>query len=121
MGMGDDIGSGKDVEQLQALVPSMHVIVPERQDVWDQNRSIKLADSGVGMDRNVLSKAFCYFYSSVKVRPTVAAEVSDFDKNVPLAGFGFGLPVSRVMARYFSGDIDLNSIPGEGTDAYIYL
>jgi len=25
------------------------------------------------------------------------------------------------MARYFSGDIDLNSIPGKGTDVYVYL
>jgi len=88
--------------------------------MWDQERSVKLADRGTGMNRVVLSKAFCYFYSSVKLRPTVAEEVGDFDRRVPLAGFGFGLPISRVMARYFS-DIDLNSIPGKGTDVYIYL
>jgi len=102
-------------------IPAIHVIVPEEQGMWGQERSVKLADRGTGMNRSVLSKAFCYFYSSVKARPTVAQEVSDFDQRVPLAGFGFGLPISRVMARYFSGDIDLNSIPGEGTDVYIYL
>mmetsp|Transcript_32345 Transcript_32345/g.75070 ORF Transcript_32345/g.75070 Transcript_32345/m.75070 type:complete len:404 (-) Transcript_32345:78-1289(-) len=103
------------------VVPSIQVIVTEEQLMWDQERSVKLADKGTGMNRSVLSKAFCYFYSSVRARPTVAEEVSDFDRRVPLAGFGFGLPISRVMARYFSGDIDLNSIPGNGTDVYIYL
>lgn len=105
----------------QADIPALRVIVPEDEFTWNKERSVKLADRGTGMSRGVLSKAFCYFYSSVKARPTVADEVSDFDRRVPLAGFGFGLPVSRVMARYFQGNIDLNSIPGKGTDVYIYL
>jgi hypothetical protein len=103
------------------LLPAIQITVPEEQAIWDKAKSVKLADRGTGMDRIVLSKAFCYFFSSVKARPTVADEVSDFDRRVPLAGFGFGLPISRVMARYFSGDIDLNSIPGKGTDVYVYL
>jgi len=102
-------------------IPAMHVTVPEEAGIWDHERSVKLADQGTGMNRSVLGKAFSYFYSSVKARPTVAAEVSDFDRRMPLAGFGFGLPISRVMARYFAGDIDVNSIPGQGTDVYIYL
>lgn len=102
-------------------IPEINVIVPEGQQMWDQERSVKLADGGTGMNRIVLSKAFCYFYSSVKSKPQVADEVSDFDRRMPLAGFGFGLPISRVMARYFAGDIDLNSIPAKGTDVYVYL
>jgi len=113
--------AGGEVTGRRLNLPPMHVIIPQDQQLWDQERSVKLADKGVGMNRTVLSKAFCYFYSSVKARPTVADEVSDFDSRVPLAGFGFGLPISRVMARYFQGDIDLNSIPGKGTDVYIYL
>ncbi|CAE8641211.1 unnamed protein product, partial [Polarella glacialis] len=106
-----------DGRQIQAL----NVIVPEDQELWDQEKSVKLADLGTGMNRSVLSKSFSYFYSSVKGKPTVADEVTDFDRRMPLAGFGFGLPISRVMARYFAGDIDVNSIPGKGTDVYIYL
>lgn len=105
----------------KAEIPSIRVTVPEEQGIWDHERSVKLADHGTGMNRRVLSKAFSYFYSSVKARPTIAAEVSDFDRRMPLAGFGFGLPISRVMARYFAGDIDVNSIPGQGTDVYVYL
>jgi len=113
--------SASSSESLPLKIPPIRIVVPESQAMWDVERAVKLADSGTGMSRIVLNKAFCYFFSSVENRPTVADEVSDFDRNNPLAGFGFGLPISRVMARYFHGDIDLNSIAGKGTDVYVYL
>lgn len=113
--------SSKDPVIESLKVPSINIIVPESVEDWDRERSVKLEDKGTGMNRHVLQKAFCYFFSSIKHRPTVADEVSDFDRRAPLAGFGFGLPISRVMARYFDGNIDLNSISGKGTDVYVYL
>lgn len=38
-----------------------------------------------------------------------------------LAGHGVGLPLSRLYARYLGGALDLVSLPGYGTHAYVNL
>ena len=34
---------------------------------------------------------------------------------------GFGLPLARIYARYFGGELTLKSMEGYGLDAYMYL
>jgi pyruvate dehydrogenase kinase 2/3/4 len=34
-------------------------------------------------------------------------------------GLGFGLPVSRLYAQYFGGDVSLVSMEGYGSDVYV--
>ena len=38
-----------------------------------------------------------------------------------MSGLGFGLPLSRVYARYFDGDLTLKTLRGYGVDAFLML
>ncbi|XP_049701296.2 pyruvate dehydrogenase (acetyl-transferring) kinase, mitochondrial [Helicoverpa armigera] len=85
-------------------------IVRGQEDV-----SVKLSDRGGGIPRSVSDLLFKYMYST-------APQPSKSDAHtVPLAGYGYGLPISRLYARYFHGDLMLVSCEGYGTDAIIYL
>lgn len=41
--------------------------------------------------------------------------------NFAFSGYGMGLPLSRLYARYFGGTLKLRPMEGYGTDAYIHL
>ncbi|XP_043848758.1 pyruvate dehydrogenase kinase, isozyme 3 isoform X3 [Dromiciops gliroides] len=80
-----------------------------------EDLSIKISDHGGGVPLRKIDRLFNYMYSTAprpSLEPTRAA---------PLAGFGYGLPISRLYARYFQGDLKLYSMEGVGTDAVIYL
>uniref|UniRef100_A0A3B4XE43 Protein-serine/threonine kinase n=1 Tax=Seriola lalandi dorsalis TaxID=1841481 RepID=A0A3B4XE43_SERLL len=74
----------------------------------------QISDRGGGVPLRKIDRLFNYMYSTA---PTPSLEPGA----VPLAGFGYGLPISRLYARYFQGDLKLYSMEGVGTDAVIYL
>ncbi|KAI8050341.1 alpha-ketoacid dehydrogenase kinase [Syncephalis plumigaleata] len=76
--------------------PVIKIIIAEgKEDI-----TIKVSDEGGGIPRSDYNK-------------------SDF--KAPMAGFGYGLPLSRLYARYFGGDLKLISMENYGTDAYLHL
>lgn len=97
--------------------PVTKVIVAEgKEDI-----TIKISDEGGGIPRSAIPLVWTYMYTTVDRTPNLDP---DFDKNdfkAPMAGFGYGLPISRLYARYFGGDLKLISMEGYGTDVYLHL
>ncbi|XP_061787940.1 pyruvate dehydrogenase (acetyl-transferring) kinase isozyme 2, mitochondrial [Nerophis lumbriciformis] len=92
-------------------LPPVHVLV----SLGGEDVSIKVSDKGGGVPFRRIENLFSYLYSTAPA-PQMGEHVRP-----PLAGFGYGLPISRLYAKYFQGDLQLYSMEGHGTDAVIYL
>jgi hypothetical protein len=58
-------------------------------------------------------------YSTATLPKSLNADSFNPQSGTPIAGFGFGLPLSRLYARYLDGDLKVLSQQGYGTDALI--
>ena len=89
----------------------------------NEDVALKVSDEGGGIARSDLRRVWSYLYTTasrdVQARG-FSGGGSDF-AGAPLAGLGYGLPISRAYARYFGGDLTLMSMEGFGTDAFVYL
>jgi len=103
-------------EGLAALSPIRVLISKTDVDI-----TIKISDQGGGIPRSQIENLFRYMYTTAgRVGKAHAALVRN-SQLPPMAGLGYGLPLSRLYARYFQGDLDISSIHGVGTDCFIYL
>jgi len=98
-------------ERQQLDLPDIKVLIAKGPN----DVSIKISDQGGGISRNIHDNLFHYLFSTAP-RPRL-----DGTARTPLAGFGYGLPLSRLYARYLHGDLALSSYEGFGTDAVLYL
>jgi len=115
-------------------LPPIEVVISD----GEHDIAIKVSDTGGGIRRKDLQKIWYYSYSTFA--PEILEEnlrnldssspsqmldpsVDGLDPLVksPMGGFGYGLPLSRLYARCFGGDLILIPMDGYGTDAYLYL
>lgn len=95
---------GQDKEDF----PVTKVIVAEgKEDI-----TIKISDEGGGIPRSAIPLVWTYMYTTVDQTPNLDPDFNKSDFKAPMAGFGYGLPISRLYARYFGGDLKLISMEG---------
>lgn len=88
--------------------PVTQVIVSEgREDI-----TLKISDEGGGIPRSAIPLVWTYMYTTVDQTPNLDPDFNKSDFKAPMAGFGYGLPISRLYARYFGGDLKLISMEG---------
>ncbi|KAK9991973.1 hypothetical protein SO802_026958 [Lithocarpus litseifolius] len=113
----------------ERFVDSDKVTPPVRIIVADglEDVTIKVSDEGGGIPRSGLPKIFTYLYSTARNPLDEECDLG-IANAVTMAGYGYGLPISRLYARYFGGDLQIISMEGydlrcafAGTDAYLHL
>ena len=88
--------------------PVTKVIIAEgKEDI-----TIKVSDEGGGIPRSSIPLVWTYMYTTVDTTPDLDPDFNKSDFKAPMAGFGYGLPISRLYARYFGGDLKLISMEG---------
>ncbi|RUS20005.1 mitochondrial branched-chain alpha-ketoacid dehydrogenase kinase-domain-containing protein [Endogone sp. FLAS-F59071] len=122
--------------------PPIKLIVTEgKEDI-----TIKISDEGGGIPRSGIPLVWTYMYTTAEAQ-VLDPDFNKSDFKAPMAGFGYGLPISRLVcgqetafgwrrgttvtqdgicrcfqyARYFGGDLKLISMEGYGTDVYMHL
>jgi len=100
-------------------LPPIRVIVADHEE--NEDISLKISDEGGGIKRSFMPRVWSYAFSTETKDVYEANTYTDFSRSTPIAGFGYGLPLSRLYSRYFGGDLQLLSMEGYGTDAYLQI
>jgi pyruvate dehydrogenase kinase 2/3/4 len=98
----------------KVLPPIRVVVVKGEEDV-----TIKIADKGGGIPRSLITNIWKFAHSTAD-----ESELNGDFGMVEATGArirGFGLPLARIYARYFGGELTLKSTEGYGLDSYLHL
>lgn len=107
-----------DIDLNDLKFPPTKVIISEGYE----DIAIKISDEGGGIARSEIPLIWTYLYTTVDKTPVLDSDGNNQTSfKAPMAGFGYGLPISRLYAQYFGGDLKLISMEGYGTDVYIHL
>jgi pyruvate dehydrogenase kinase 2/3/4 len=104
--------------------PPIKVVIADGDE--NEDVVIKVSDEGGGITRSHMQKIWSYLFTTADpaIQEGMVGSTStqvDHGIDSPLAGLGYGLPISRSYCRYFGGDLSIMSMEGYGTDAFVYL
>jgi len=108
---------------VDADFPPIKVVIADGAE--NEDVVIKVSDEGGGITRSNMRKIWSYLFTTAD--PAIQEGMvgsnggNDHGIDAPLAGLGYGLPISRSYCRYFGGDLSIMSMEGYGTDAFVYL
>ena len=82
-----------------------------KPDLTAQRLHEQVTDEGGGIPRSGMPRIWTYLYSTAESPlEKLSAEGEGEDSPAALAGYGYGLPISRLYARYFGGDLQVSAI-----------
>ncbi|GMH78944.1 hypothetical protein TrLO_g8642 [Triparma laevis f. longispina] len=102
--------------------PPIKVIIADGEK--NEDVVIKISDEGGGIKRSHVSRIWSYLFTTADPavqEGMVAFENVDHSIDSPLAGLGYGLPISRAYAKFWGGDLSVMSMEGYGTDVFLHL
>ena len=111
-----------EYHSVDGTMPPIKVVIADGEE--NEDVVIKVSDEGGGIRRSNMGRLWSYLFTTADPevqRGVVEEATNDFDTASPLAGLGYGLPISRSYARYFGGDLSVMSMEGYGTDAFVHL
>lgn len=79
---------------------------------------IRISDKGMGVPFANAERVWEYMFTTSDMEER---EVTEKVLTGPLCSTGMGLPNCGLYARYLGGSIDLMSMPGNGTDVYLFF
>jgi len=83
--------------------------------------AIRVSDRAGGIPFDVGDRIWSYLYGAAARSGEEDGDGAPAHAGTDLAGWGVGLPLSRLHARYLGGRLEVTSFPGFGTDAYVLL
>ena len=84
-------GTGQDNEN--QLPPIKVIAVEGKEDI-----TIKISDEGGGIPRSAIPLIWTYMYTTMEGH--LNQDFNDSDFKAPMAGFGYGLPLSRLVCLF---------------------
>lgn len=113
-----------ETHQGSLSLPPVTVVIADGAE--NEDVVIKISDEGGGIPRSQVNKVWSYLFTTADPmiqQNFVGLGATDHDHGdqAPIAGLGYGLPIARSYCRYFGGELDLISMEGYGTDAFIHL